>query len=222
MHASEGGFTSSYFLDDETCPSYRCFLYFGNEIEPSPDRLEISSWERQHAGLVAHLEADSITLVNNHGTIPTRALNMKSFFDEGSRKLRMHPGDIVIVKGGSPFAIDLPILFQVPRAEMISWCLYDVNESRYSGKGEEFGIHCFHLPDTPMAIKPIEERDYTDDEARASYDAEMTEIADALYDNHSPHEMERLRITPGVFHPDDILQKAKRDMNVLEVHSREF
>lgn len=60
MCASDGGFASNYFTDDEACPSYLCFLCLGNEIEPDLEFLQLRSWERQHASGVMHHPADSI------------------------------------------------------------------------------------------------------------------------------------------------------------------
>lgn len=148
---------------------------------------------------------------------------MRPFYSEGFRKFRIHPGYIIITKDGCPFATEIPCRTRVPSARMISWCLCTDSGLRYlrnpssSNQG-----NVFHLPNLPLALDSIVEFAFKNEGAKAFYRKEMEDIEEEHYENYTAKQMEWLRVTPSIYHPQEVFDKTKRDSNIFEVHSAEL
>ena len=235
--SSRFGFSTRYWKDYPS-PDYRCFLYMGRENNPVGDSCQAQSIDVEDFAFVVAGENLVMNVKNSNQDM--KVLTLRGLYDEGMFKFRMFPGDMIILDGSHPWAVDLPYYSKAPQARMLSWCiLKEGSPSSHSARVEdrcETGFPVF-LPDFPRQVRFFDEMLHILP-VRSRYNHDMEEIkrCKGLLKSELPENkgcppsdqlsvsivMERLRITPRRYRIMDISSFLEKSSNIYDVASTEF
>ena len=224
---STNGFSTRYWRDSPSC-LYRVFVYMGREFDPSPEAgYETNSDEMDYA-FVTYGRKGAMKVVDAGKEYDV--MTLLGLYQEADFKFALFPGDMLIIDGGSPWAVDLPFAIWSPYSRMLSWPIY-ASPNRSTPIGKSFPIVSPKLP----TLVPYYDEFLNNPEVKRRYDKDLIEVmncggrfpvsGDGKTFNDSVQilsHMEKARVFPFLYTATDIQKKFKERLqkgDLLDVSS---
>ena len=68
-----------------------------------------------------------------HSGVQYRVITLRGLYNEAKNKYNLFPGDLIIISGAYPWAVDLPIFYTSPGSRMLSWLIWKTEIAKSMG-----------------------------------------------------------------------------------------